>query len=236
MKQFPAQQSRDEYLRTQVQRSDAKFDYCKVSAGDVRRYADVLHLRQRRAKRPQPIGPVVCLGTRNGREVDIFRTQLFAPHWRQRLMRALERDRKSFTAGVPMLEAIGRSRLDALDEHSVVGVELNPRAARRDIWVGSFDAMPAVWTDTFGVVFSNSFDQSQDPARSAAEWLRVIRPGGYLIFCFANDAAPTETDPIGGLSLPDARDLFGGELVYFQDRGSRAGYSEVILRINKGAA
>lgn len=236
MKQFPAQQSRDEYLRTQVQRSQAKFDYCKVSADDVRRYAEALHLRQRRAKRPQPLGPVLCLGTRNGREVDIFRTELFSAGWRRRIVRALERDRKSFTAGVPMLEAIGRSRVDAIDEHSVVGVELNPRAARSDIWVGSFDAMPDGWTDRFGVVFSNSFDQSQDPARSAAEWLRVIRPGGYLIFCFANDAAPTETDPIGGLSLTDARELFGGDLIYFQDRGSRAGYSEVILRINKGAA
>lgn len=235
MKQFPAQQSRDEYLRTQVQRSEAKFDYCKVSADDVRRYAEVLRLRHRRAKHPQPIGPVLCLGTRNGREVDIFRTQFFASAWRRWIMRSLERDRKSFTAGVPMVEAVGRSRVDALDERSVVGVELNPRAARSDVWVGSFDAMPVGWIDTFGVVFSNSFDQSQDPTRSAAEWLRVIRPGGYLVFCFANDAAPTETDPIGGLTLPDVRELFGGDLVYFQDRGSRAGYSEVILRINKGA-
>ena len=93
--------------------------------------------------------------------------------------------------------------------------------------------MPAAWTKTFGIVFSNSFDQSQDPYRTAMEWKRVLRPGGYLIFCFAEGVEPTTSDPVGDLRLEDARRLFGGELLHFGDHGSRAGYSEVVLRLDR---
>jgi hypothetical protein len=91
--------------------------------------------------------------------------------------------------------------------------------------------MPREWSGAFAVVFSNSFDQSQDPLRTAAEWKRVVRPGGFLIFCYSNDIEPSAHDPIGGLSLQDVRDLFGGRLVYFQDRGSLNTYTEVIVQL-----
>ena len=230
MRLFPAVQSREEYLAAQIRRSDSKFRYCKVSAHDVERYWRILGRAAARAGRPLA-GPIICLGTRNGREVDLFRLQWFGSRPLREVTGRLERRTDSFTTWVPPLESIGRSDVHSLTSRSVVGVEVNPRATRRDVWIGSFDEMPAEWTAVFGVVYSNSFDQSADPHRTAREWKRIVRPGGFLVFCYSKDAEPTATDPVGGISLEDVQQLFGGQLVYFHERGSRVGYSEVVLQL-----
>ena len=230
MKIFATPQTREDYVATQIQRSESKFRYCKVSVHDARKYHQIL--RQDVGRNGAfPAGPVLCLGTRNGREVDIFRTQ-----WRGGALvagatRLLEDDSASYRCRVPVLESLGRSDAKRLGPDSVLGVELNPRAARRDVWIGSFDEMPAEWARAFTIVYSNAFDQSQDPQRTAAEWKRVMRPGGYLIFCFTKGVEPTVSDRVGGLTLADVQELFGGRLVFFHDRGSRNGYSEVIVQL-----
>jgi SAM-dependent methyltransferase len=91
----------------------------------------------------------------------------------------------------------------------VHGVELNPRSTRPDVWVGSFDAMP--WCDgAFDTLFSNAFDHALD---CAAEWWRVVRPGGTLILAWLPDTPPRESDPNGELTLEDFRAAFPGEIV-----------------------
>lgn len=229
MKLFPTPQTRDEYIETQIERSERKFRYCKVSIHDAKKYRDLI-TGGGGATSGLP-GPVLCLGTRNGREVDIFRTQWFSAPWLAALTRLVEDDSMSFRSRIPILESFGRSRVGALTATSVIGVELNPRAARQDVWIGSFDDMPAHWAGRFGVVYSNAFDQSQNPEATAAEWKRVLRPGGYLIFCYTKDVEPTVSDRVGGLSLPDVLQLFGGRTVSSSDRGSRNGYSEVVLQL-----
>jgi SAM-dependent methyltransferase len=233
MRLFEAAQSREQYLATQVARSQAKFGFCKVSARDIATYHRVIAAdAERRGVRE--LGPVLCLGTRNGREIDLFRLEFVGPAPARLLTRLAEVETSSLASLLPPVEALGRSDVRRLDARSVVGVEINPAAARSDVWTGSFDEMPAAWKGTFGVVFSNSFDQAQDPARTAAEWRRIIRPGGYLVFCFAPGAVPTQADPVGDLRLGDALSLFGGTLVYFHERGSRMGYSQVILHFGEG--
>ena len=234
MKLFPGRQTRQEYLDTQVARSRSKFRYCKVSLHDVLRYRVIL-ARDRRLQgdRHRP-GPVLCLGTRSGREVDLFRVGLFGGALRRGAAALAEIKRNSYLTLVPPLESVGRSDLMRLGPTSVVGVEVNPDAARGDVLIGSFDEMPASWSGRFGIVFSNSFDQSQDPRRTAAEWRRVTRPGGYLIVCFAPGVEPNATDPVGQLTLSDVQALFEGELVFFRHRGSRKGYSEAIVRTPGG--
>jgi hypothetical protein len=247
MKVFAGRQTRQEYVDTQVARSRSKFRYCKVSMRDVLRYRTVLlrdrALRDRERRHEQRqhaapgLGPVLCLGTRSGREVDLFRVGLFAGWWRRRAAALAEVKRNSYLTLVPPLETAGRSdktRLDA--DGAAIGVEINPDADRRDVLVGSFDELPADWTGRFGLVFSNSFDQSQDPHRTATEWRRVVRPGGYLIVCFDPTAQPNAHDPVGQISLADLQALFGGELVFFRHRGSRKGYSEAIFRTGGGEA
>jgi hypothetical protein len=230
MKVFGGHQTREEYVDTQVARSRTKFRYCKVSIRDVLRYRTVL-LRDRALRREAGSpGPVLCLGTRSGREVDLFRVGLFGGAVRRRAVVLAEIKRSSFRTLAPPLEAAGRSDLAHLGPTSVIGVEINPDAARADIWIGSFDAMPAAWSGRFGVVFSNSFDQSQEPEQTIAEWRRVMRPGGYLVFCFSPGADPNAHDRVGRLTLEDVQKAFGGELVFFRHLGSRKGYSEVILK------
>lgn len=220
--------SRESYIQTQIDRSNAKYHFCKVSISDIAKYDSLLRRRE------TGLGPVACLGTRNGREVDLFRIGFFGSAAQKAATAALEVQTHSFRSLFPAVEAIGRSSADRIGSRSVVGVEINPRAKRPDVWVGSFDEMPADWAQKFGVLYSNSFDQSQDPYRTAFEWKRVLRPGGYLIFCFAEESNPTFTDPVGDIRLKDVIDLFGGRLVYFSDHGSENGYSEVVIQLAKG--
>jgi SAM-dependent methyltransferase len=227
MHSFDTNQTREEYLQTQVVRSQQKLEYCKVSFHDVLKYKAITG----------GLGPVLCLGTRKGREVDLFRLGFFYSSPLHRLIALLEREKYGFASRLPMLETIGRSSLEK-DEHdacSVFGVEINPQARRQDVWIGSFDEMPATWENRFAVIYSNSFDQSQDPYKSAAEWFRVLKPGGYLVFCYSEGIAPTLTDPVGGIDLAGAATLFtdlseGSEIIYYMKSGSRNHYSELILK------
>jgi hypothetical protein len=199
---------------------------------DAERYGAILKADYRaRGGVSASLGPVVCLGTRNGREVDLFRVAFFGPRFRRRVVRWLEHDRRSFRSRWAALDALGRSRVEPLSGSTVIGVEINPRGGRQDVWVGSFDAMPSAWGQRFGVLFSNAFDQSEDPERTATEWRRIARPGAYVIFCFNDEAEPTETDPVGAIELDDVLRMFKGRLLYFQRRGSRNNYSEAIIRL-----
>jgi SAM-dependent methyltransferase len=173
---------RREYERLQIARCRAKFGFCKVPLEDVERY---------RAAFPTASGPVLCLGVRNGTELNRFR-RVFGG--------------------------------------TVQGVDLNPDSAygRKDVWTGSFDALPAEWTDRFGIVFSNAFDHAFDPMATAAEWTRVLRPGGLLILAHGIGALeePTPTDCIVLDSSDEAQRLFGIPIV-----GSGQGhYPELYLR------
>jgi len=229
-------QTRQEYFDTQIGRSDRKFSFCKVAIDDVVAYHAVIAAGPGRRAPSRPLGPVLCLGTRNGREIDLFRVGFFGGRARRALIRACERRHDPFGSYLPLVEGGLRSRVEALGPHSAIGVEINPRARRSDVWVGSFDEMPAAWGGTFGVVFSNAFDQSQDPARTAREWSRVLRPGGYLVFCYAEGTAPTTTDPVADLRLSDVLGMFKGEMLFYRQRGSRSGYTEVIVRTPEGGA
>lgn len=227
MQIYPTAYSRAEYIQTQIARSQKKFGYCKVSASDPRRYLRVIRAFCHARSVPFPGGPVLCLGTRNGREVDVFRAALFSPVLSY-LLTVTELRLRGFLSLLDVFADADRSRVDTLTPRSVVGVEINPQAARQDVWVGSFDAMPQLWEEQFSLVYSNSFDQSQNPQPTAAEWMRITQPGGFLIIAFGINKQPSATDPVGNLILPDILTLFPGELVYFTAAGTL--YAEAIIR------
>jgi hypothetical protein len=109
VKVFDAAQSRTAYFETQRARSTAKFGFCKVSAHDVARYDAVLR-RDRRGRGVEgPLGPILCLGTRNGREIDLFRTQFFGARLLALAVRLLEYETHSLRSLWPAVEAVGRS-------------------------------------------------------------------------------------------------------------------------------
>ncbi len=225
METFSIRQERDEYIRTQVNRSQAKFGYCKVSILDALRVNSILGTT--------PSEPFLCLGTRNGREIDLFRFASRHPLAATTFSKFEKRKAKGFSGLLDRLIAQGRSNVTQIDNESFVGVEINPAAKRQDVWIGSFDEMPTEWENKFGYIFSNSFDQSMDPEKTAKEWMRVAKNGTILIFHFSQGAKPTQADPVGNITWKDVVSLFSGDLLYYSHRGSENKYNEIVLRIKK---
>ena len=65
--------NRETYINEQITRSSIKFRSCKVGTEDVRNYKKVLQAEGI----DFTDGPIICLGTRNGREIDLFRNIFF---------------------------------------------------------------------------------------------------------------------------------------------------------------
>ena len=225
-------EDRQKYKETQIRRSNIKFNYCKVSVKDAVKYKSLLiHDLKIRNENKLRLENILCLGTRNGREVDLFRIAFSYPLIVSKLISFFERRKRGFQSFSSGLHSLKRSKLTSLGERVTLGVEINPRGGRKDIWTGSFDEMPDDWEDSFNVIYSNSFDQSQDPYKTSKEWWRVCAPGGYMIFAFNPMQNPTATDPVGEISIFDAQDLFPeGELIYYLLGGSGVGYTEMIFR------
>jgi len=224
MKVFHEIQTRDEYLNTQIKRSQSKFKFCKVS------YSHVLNWKRVLKRNCDFEEPFLCLGTRNGREIDLFRTVFRSGRMTNYLVNAFEVNKNGWKSRLPIIETINRSKIEQISNDSIIGVEINPDGKRSDVFVGSFDEMPLDWENQFGLIYSNSFDQSQDPIKTANEWIRVSKNNAIIIIGF-NDAEPTLADPTGCLSYSDFLDLFPGELLYFNKLGSN--YDDIIIRLKK---
>lgn len=223
MRIFEMKQTKDDYFRTQIERSRGKFKYCKVSVSCVSRWREVI---QKAQKNNIIEGPVLCLGVRNGREVDIFRVIFFGSWLERLLIKLFERRKYRFLS---FLNFFKKSNIKNIDKKSAVGVEINPDIKRKDVLVESFDELPEEWEGKFKIIFSNSFDQSRDPYKTAKEWNRILAPGGYFIIGYVGEnAKPTLTDPVGEIKLEDIRKFFPGSLIYYNKFGNN--YRDVIIK------
>ena len=203
---------RNEYIKTEIERSSLKFDFCKVTVKDVVNFKKVLI--KEHVNRIE--GPIICLGTRNGREIDLFRNVFFCKKIYTFLISFFEIKRKGFISIFPWIEGFRRSNINNILNNSAVGVEVNPEASRKDTLICSFDDMPKEWQGKFKIIYSNSFDQSQDPVKTANEWKRIAAPAAIIFLGFTH-TPPTDADPVGDLELEDFQQLFGGKIIYFSD-------------------
>jgi len=224
-------EDRAAYEARQIAASTGKIGYCKVSYRDPEKYVAILRNDKAHRKDAAPVGPVLCLGVRNGREVDLFRVALTGSPIRRALVRALERRHHGFRSHLPVVEQYGRHSCDRIVDDTCLGVELNPIARRADVWIGSYDALPKEWSSTFGVVYCNALDHAFDPWVAAAEWRRVIRPGGYMVLDYPEAHQAAALDPVEKVRLPDVLAMFPGELVYYSRLGSAWGYTEYVVRL-----
>jgi len=110
----------------QINASVNKSSYCKTSYRDVHRYLEIIRSNKREYSEQLKIGPVVCLGVRNGREVDLFRVALLSGWMRRQLVHCLEQKWPGFNPRIPLVESVGRSEYRNLSDKSCVGVEINP--------------------------------------------------------------------------------------------------------------
>ena len=218
--------SRNEYIENQINRSNDKFNYCKVSYDHVYTWFKILKKIDINS-----LENICCLGSRNGREVDLFRI-IFNNFFISPLVKLTEIRRNGWSNLPSSLLSFKRSNINVLSNNiNVHGVEINPAGKREDTLISSFDEMPMDWEDKYDILYSNSFDQSIDPQKTADEWKRVLKNKGIIIFSFSYDKDPTESDPVGGLKFEDVLKLFGGEIIYYNKYGSN--YSDIILKIKK---
>lgn len=230
--------NRENYIAAQVERSQKKFGYCKVYFPDVIRYRELISydLQRRNESSKRLNAPqILCLGVRSGAENDIFRSVFFGPLMRNRMLQryAIRQDTDNWGPRKIKLSrrvgwGSGRRGMEG-----VRGVEINPDAERKDIFVGSYDDMPAEWENRFDIVFSNSFDHAMDPDTTLKEWRRVSAPGAYWILAFTPEKQPTEADPLGGLSFDRLNQLVGGQMVFASTTLNVTGYYEACYRIDK---
>lgn len=226
--------SRKEYLQAQIERSRQKFGYCKVYFEDVLRYRELLSVDiNRRGRAASAISPILCLGVRSGAEVDIFRSVFLAPLMKLKVVQDSIRrgDQSKYAADKIQLARSVALGAGKTDDGRVWGVELNPDVVRADVHVGSFDELPNEWSGRFQLIFSNSFDHSQDPHKTIKEWKRVAAPGAYLIIAFPLENTATQTDPLGKLSLEIVRGYVGSEMVFASETLNRTRYHEICFRL-----
>ncbi|MCB0318299.1 MAG: methyltransferase domain-containing protein [Bdellovibrionales bacterium] len=201
------------YQEIQVDRSESKFSYCRVSI------LDAFIIRTILFNNGFSNGPFICMGTRNGREMDLFRIALYHPLL-SKLIYLFETRKYGFSSLFPWIESWKRSDLEEISSQGVYGVELNPAADRKDTLISSFDDLPDYFTNKFEVVYSNSFDHSLDPEKTAMEWQRIVRPGGFIILHFFEGEVPTYSDPIGDIRRSDLTALFKGEVIHHSKCGN----------------
>jgi hypothetical protein len=166
------------------------------------------------------------LGSRNGREIDLFRIVFFY-RYLINFIKLNEIQKNGWNDIFPFIINFNRSNINNINKDSAIGVEINPKVERQDTLISSFDEMPSDWTSKFDLLYSNSFDQSQEPEKTVNEWKRIIKKNGVLIFSFG-DKEPTNSDPVGNLNYIDIINLFGGELIYYNKFGSN--YQDIIIR------
>ncbi len=205
---------RDLYAQNQIKFSDQKFS--KVSA----RLEEIVFLRTVITSFENRLGPllgapVVCMGVRNGAEIDYWTRQLdLGARLRKR--------------------TLSRTRVPAEEFYRLPssGVEISPGVSRPDVWCGDYARLPESWTGKFRLVYSNSLDHAFDLAETVAEWERILRPGGLLVLQTPDDSMDAnEHTTIVGISSDDLRAVLPNmTLLYFQCPSMIQGWQNYILR------
>jgi len=173
---------------------------------------------------------ICCLGTRSGKEVDLFRIAFSYNHILHIVLYIISSSKILEKIFIKYFLKIGRKKISFKSNKYCYGVEINPDAKRKDVLISNFDLISSNWDNQFNIVFSNSIDQSMDPVNTSEKWKRLLKKNdhnNYLIICFSH-TAPELTDPTGYITLKDIKALFPGEVIYYSKNIST--YQEVIIK------
>jgi len=208
--------NRASYELLQSERAKAKFQKVSAHFEEISWLATVIRWSEARLG-PLLVPPIVCMGVRNGKEID---------YW----LRMLPRGERWFQWRLNHRRGVQRS--DAvLPSFPVRGVELSG-STRPDVWAGNYSRLPATWENQFQIVYSNALDHAFDVVETLTEWSRILRPGGLLVI--QTPDAQQDVDPcqtVVGLSPEDLRELCPVlTLLYYQYPSPRTGWQNYILR------
>lgn len=217
----------EEYEQTQIKRSRIKFNFCKVSLTDTIRWKNVI---EKDLNKKILDSKICCLGTRSGKEVDLFRIAFSYNHILHIVLYIISSSKILEKIFIKYFLKIGRKKISFKSNKYCYGVEINPDAKRKDVLISNFDLISSNWDNQFNIVFSNSIDQSMDPVNTSEKWKRLLKKNdhnNYLIICFSY-TKPELTDPTGYITLEDIKALFPGEVIYYSKNIST--YQEVIIK------
>lgn len=226
-------------LRTKqanISHSSRKF-VSKVSIFDVEKYMSIIKHYSIVNKLVATLNTanILCLAVRNGREVDIFRIYFYKIIFF--IIKLFEIKRLGFkTIFFSFLESLFRSNVNCISRSSlfIVGVELNPKAKRKDILICSFNDLPENFNDKFDIIYFNSLDHSDDISSTIKNINNAIKNNGFLILAWGDSGFSDELAPNSGLTFSDVLSYFpSSEVIFFGKNSSRWGYDEYILRISK---
>jgi len=201
------------YKKIQIDRSNIKFKYNKVSIKEVIFFRKIINLYNCEIKN------ILCLGSRNAIEVDYFKKIFFSNIFISYLFRFTEiKTRLGFFPLLNFFLKFNRSNKKsfAKNKFNVLGNDINPTSQRKDIIICSFDKFEEKYHNQFDLIYSNSFDQSFDPHKSLKEWDKLLKKNGFLILGFPT-TQPTISDPTGDISITDLTNMVNYKLIYYSE-------------------
>ena len=213
----------EEYEKIQIDRSKSKFRYNKLSIKDVESFKKILNLHNCDIKN------ILCLGSRNGTEVDYFRINFFSNNFFLNLFKFTEIRRFGYFPLLNFFLKFNKSNKNFLttNKYNVLGNDINPLSERKDTIVCSFDKFEEKYYNRFDLIYTNSFDQSFDPQKSLKEWDKLLKKNGFLILGF-DEGPPTINDPTGNITITDLISMINYKLIYYSEKGFH--YQYVIFK------
>jgi Methyltransferase domain. len=228
--------SEDDLYKLNIRHSSRKW-VSKVSIKDTEKYLNIIknYLRIKNNKKyylkkidNKSKLSILCLGVRNGREVDLFRL-CQSNYLLVNFLKLFEisRNRIGFkTLFWSFLESLNRSDIDNLNQGSVIGIDINPKSKRKDVDVQSFDNIHQNLKKKFDIIYTNSLDHTANPYKVAAEMKSCLKDSGFIILAFPLGQDSGIIDPTSGIELDDIKKLFGGEIIYHKYESSSWYYTE----------
>jgi len=99
--------------------------------------------------------------------------------------------------------------------HNVSGVELRPRREHERIITGDFSRLQGIFGDgSCDLIYAcHSFEHCYDPAATASEWKRILKPAGVawlsLPTALGDGYLPSESDPVLISRVTEIEKFFG---------------------------
>ena len=203
----------ENYKAIQIARSDHKFEFNKLSIKEVVLFEKIL------SKQNHKVNNIICLGSRNGTEIDYFRVIFFYNFIFRFVIIFGELKKRGFYNLFIKLFKRGRTKLKNLEKNkfNVIGNDINPRSKREDTIICSFDDFESKYYGCFDLVYSNSFDQSIYPYKSLDTWNKLLKKNGFLIIGFDENNTPNEVDPTGEITENQIITYLNHKVIYSSD-------------------
>jgi SAM-dependent methyltransferase len=204
---------------------NSRKEVSKVSAYDIEKYFNIIKYRRNNIN-------VICLASRTGREIDLFRL-FFQNKFLFFLIKIFEKKGYGFNS-FPFNFLLKQNLTDISKDNNsrsiFMGIELNKERKRKDTLNISFDQIPDKYNNKFDICFFNSLDHSKSPIITAKNINKIVKKNGYIILTFPSDQKSHTLDPTSNLKEKDVKKLFGKNIIYKKKMGVDGNMMNILLK------